>query len=167
MNLLACLLVLNGLRVSEAVGVKLGDIGSVRGHRTLTVDRKGGRRTTFPLAPRTIEALDAWLVHRNTLRTVSTGPEDPLLLDDYAQPLSRFQAYRLVRRIARQAGITQPISPHSLRHTFVTLSLDAGVPLRDVQDAAGHADPRTTRRYDRARYSLDRHTTHAPVRYLE
>jgi integrase/recombinase XerD len=43
----------------------------------------------------------------------------------------------------------------------VTAALDAGVPLRDVQDAAGHADPRTTRRYDRARYSLDRHATYA------
>jgi integrase len=46
---------------------------------------------------------------------------------------------------------------HDLRHTFVTLSLDAGASLRDVQDAAGHADPRTTRRYDRARQNLDKH----------
>ena len=44
---------------------------------------------------------------------------------------------------------------------FVTLGLGAGVSLRDVQDAAGHADPRTTRRYDRARYNLDRHPTYA------
>jgi integrase/recombinase XerD len=44
-----------------------------------------------------------------------------------------------------------------LRHTFVTTMLDAGVSLRDVQIAAGHADPRTTLRYDRARKNLDRH----------
>jgi len=43
----------------------------------------------------------------------------------------------------------------------VTLSLDAGANLRDVQDAAGHADPRTTRRYARARYNLDKHPTYA------
>ena len=52
------------------------------------------------------------------------------------------------------------IHPHDLRHAFVTLSLDAGASLRDVQDAAGHADPRTTRRYDWARHNLDRHPTY-------
>ncbi len=49
--------------------------------------------------------------------------------------------------------------PHTLRHAFITAALDAGVPLRDVQEAASHADPRTTMRYDRARVSLDRHAT--------
>lgn len=57
--------------------------------------------------------------------------------------------------VANRAGITKRLSPHSLRHGFVTLSLEAGATLTDVQDAAGHADPRTTRRYDRARHRLD------------
>jgi integrase/recombinase XerD len=48
----------------------------------------------------------------------------------------------------------------------VTNALDAGVSLRDVQDAAGHGDPRTTRRYDRARHSLDRHATYAVAAYV-
>jgi integrase/recombinase XerD len=52
------------------------------------------------------------------------------------------------------------IGPHTLRHAFITAALDAGVPLRDVQEAASHADPRTTMRYDRARASLDRHATY-------
>jgi integrase/recombinase XerD len=51
------------------------------------------------------------------------------------------------------------ITPHSLRHTMVMLALDAGVSLRDVQDAGRRGDPRTTRRYDRARHALDRHAT--------
>jgi hypothetical protein len=50
-------------------------------------------------------------------------------------------------------------APGTLRHAFITAALDAGVPLRDVQEAASHADPRTTMRYDRARTSLDRHAT--------
>jgi integrase/recombinase XerD len=53
-----------------------------------------------------------------------------------------------VRRVAHRAGVNKPIGPHTLRH-------NAGVPLRDVQEAASHADPRTTMRYDRARVSLD------------
>lgn len=52
------------------------------------------------------------------------------------------------------------ISPYWLRHSFITAALDAAVPLRDVQEAASHSDPRTTMRYDRRRRSLDRHTTH-------
>ena len=65
-----------------------------------------------------------------------------------------------VRRIARKAGIVKRVGPHTLRHAFITAALDAGVPLRDVQEAASHADPRTTMRYDCARVSLDRHATY-------
>ena len=50
--------------------------------------------------------------------------------------------------------------------TFITAALDAGVPLRDVQEAASHADPRTTMRYDRARGSLDRHATYIVAAYI-
>ncbi len=65
-----------------------------------------------------------------------------------------------MRRLAKRAGIDKRISPHSLRHSFITAALDAGVPLRDVQEAASHSDPRTTMRYDRGRGSLDRHATY-------
>jgi integrase/recombinase XerD len=65
-----------------------------------------------------------------------------------------------VKRLARRAGVTKRISPHSLRHSFITAALDAGVPLRDVQEAASHADPCTTIRYDLGRGSLDRHATY-------
>jgi integrase/recombinase XerD len=64
------------------------------------------------------------------------------------------------------AGITKPVGPHTLRHAFITAALDAGVPLRDVREAASHADPRTTMRYDRARGSLDRHATYIVAAYL-
>jgi len=54
----------------------------------------------------------------------------------------------------------------SLRHAFITAALDAGVPLRDVQEAASHADLRTTMRYDRARASPDRHATFAVSTFI-
>jgi integrase/recombinase XerD len=71
-----------------------------------------------------------------------------------------------VRRIARRAGIAKRVGPHTLRHAFIAAALDAGVPLRDVQEAASHADPRTTMRYDRARVSLDRHATYIVATFL-
>jgi len=57
-------------------------------------------------------------------------------------------------------------SPHSLRHTFATSLDDAGVPLQDIQDAMGHADPRTTRRYMATHQHLDRHATYAFAAWL-
>jgi integrase/recombinase XerD len=67
---------------------------------------------------------------------------------------------------SRRAGLDKKISPHTLRHASITADLDAGVPLRSVQEAALHADPRTTMRYDRARVSLDRHATYIVAAYL-
>ena len=71
-------------------------------------------------------------------------------------------SYALIRRLARRAGIpaADRLSPHNLRHSKATELLGNGVPLQDVQDAMGHADPRTTRRYDRSRHNLDRHPTY-------
>jgi integrase len=71
-----------------------------------------------------------------------------------------------VRRVARRAGINKSVGPHTLRHAFITAALDARVPLRDVQEAASHADPRTTMRYDRARTYLDRHATYIIAAFI-
>ena len=80
--------------------------------------------------------------------------------------LDRHAAGRIVRRTARGAGIAKLVTLHMLRHAFITAALDAGVPLRDVHQAASHADPRTTMRYDRARSSPDRHATYIAAAYL-
>jgi Phage integrase family len=71
-------------------------------------------------------------------------------------------------RLARTAGIGawDQLSPHSLRHSAITFALDAGAALRDVQDYAGHKDPRTTRRYDHSRDSLDRSVAYTVAAYL-
>jgi integrase/recombinase XerD len=71
-----------------------------------------------------------------------------------------------VRRLARRAGIAKRVGPHTLRHAFITAALDASVPLRDVQQAASHADPHTTMRYDPTRVSLDRHATYIVATFL-
>ena len=80
--------------------------------------------------------------------------------------MDHYAADRTVKRLSKRTGITKRISPQSLRHSFITAALDAGVPLRDVQEAASRADPRTTMRYDRARQSLDRHATYIVAAFL-
>ena len=154
---LISLLALNGLRVSEAIGADIEALGIERGHRTLVVTRKGGKVVTISLAPRTARAIDL---------AVGEHSAGPIFLDDDGRRLDRHGAARIVRRTARRAGIAKNIGPHTLRHAFITAALDAGVPLRDVQEAASHADPRTTMRYDRARTSLDRHATYIVAAYV-
>ena len=148
---------MNGLRVSEATGASIEALSTERGHRTLTITRKGGKIVTIPLAPRTTRAIDLAIGERC---------DGPIFLAADGRRLDRHGAARIVRRVAGRAGISKPVGPHTLRHAFITAALDAGVPLRDVQEAASHADPRTTIRYDRARGSLDRHATYIVAAYL-
>ena len=154
---LLSLLALTGLRVSEATGANIEALGVDRGHRTLVITRKGGKVVTIPLAPRTARAIDLAVGERS---------DGPVFLAADGRRLDRHGAARIVRRAAHRAGITKPVGPHTLRHAFITAALDAGVPLRDVQEAASHADPRTTMRYDRARGSLDRHATYIVAAYI-
>ena len=154
---LISLLALNGLRVSEATGADIEALGTERGHRTLAITRKGGKKAVIPLAPRTARAIDL---------TIGERCEGPIFTTAAGRRLDRHGAGRIVRRVARRAGLAKKIGPHTLRHAFITAALDAGVPLRDVQEAASHADPRTTMRYDRARVSLDRHAIYIVAAYI-
>ena len=125
--------------------------------RRCPCSRKGGKVVTIPLAPRTARTIDLAIGER-------TG--GPVFLAADGRRLDRHGAGRVVRKVARRAGITKAVTPHPLRHAFITAALDAGVPLRDVQEAASHTDPRTTMRYDRARGSLDRHATYIVAAYI-
>jgi integrase/recombinase XerD len=70
------------------------------------------------------------------------------LNQDGTRRRDRHDAARIVKRLVKRAGMDKTISPHSLRHSFITAALDAGVPLRDVQQAASYSDQRTTMRYE-------------------
>ncbi|MBL7257862.1 tyrosine-type recombinase/integrase [Paractinoplanes lichenicola] len=140
-----------GLRVGELVSLNLDDVGWERGHRTVRFVGKGNKARRRALTPAAAEALDAYLETR--------GADDgPLFQTSTGARLDRHAIFRLIRRLAAEAGIpaADRLSPHSLRHAFATAARAEGVPLEDVQDAMGHADPRTTRRYDRDRHNLDR-----------
>lgn len=154
---LACLLALNALRIGEICTAEVEGLGETRYHHTLAIIGKGNQPALVPLAPRTRMAVTQALDGRT---------RGALILSRWRTPLNGQSGWRGVRRIARAAGITKLISPHSLRHSAITAALNAGVSLRDVQEFARHADPRTTMRYDRARKSLDRNATYAIAQYV-
>lgn len=100
------LLALNGLRVAEAIGANIEALGVERGHRTLTVLRKGGKTVTVPPALRTARAVDL---------AVGERAAGPIFVAGDGRRLDRHGAARIVRRVARRAGIAEPIGPHTLR----------------------------------------------------
>ena len=150
---LVTLLVHDGLRISQALGIDIEDLLVVRGQRVARVRRKGNGRRDVALNAVTWQAVSDYIDGRES---------GPLFVTGSGKRLDRHAAAKIVRRIARRAGVENAdrISPHSARHTFVTLSLEAGVPLERVQDAADHADPRTTQRYNRDRHRLEKHPAH-------
>ena len=154
---LITMLGLLGLRISEACGADIADLGSERGHRTLHIIGKGNKPALIPLPVPVARTLD--------LATAERG-EGPILRSRSGARMDRYAASRAVGRLAKRAGITHRVGCHSLRHSYITAALDAGVPLRDVQIAARHADPRTTTRYDRARGNLDRHANYIVAAFI-
>jgi len=155
---LVTLLGLLGLRIFEATGGNIDDLGEEHGHRVLRVRGKGGKVVLVPLPPAVGRAIE---------RATGDRRSGPILLNSRGARMDRHCATRRLRNLADQAGVRLPrMHPHMLRHTFVTTMLDAGVDLRDVQIAARHADPRTTMRYDRARKNLDRHPNYILAAYV-
>ncbi|MCG2622991.1 tyrosine-type recombinase/integrase [Arthrobacter sp. I2-34] len=153
-NALVNVLLFTGVRISEALGATTADYGHDAGHRTLTVRRKGGKIAKVAVPAPAVEALNLYLGTTGADLVLGQGTSRPLFTTATGKSWHRTEAFRTVQRLARRAGIEGRISPHSLRHTFATIALDNGVPLHDVQDSLGQADPRTTRRYDRSRHKL-------------
>ncbi len=132
---LVTMLGLLGLRIFEACGANITDLGEEHGHRVLKVRGKGGKVVLTPLPPAVQRAIE---------RAVAGRTDGPVLRNLRAVRMDRHAATRRLKHLATDAGVRLPrMHPHMLRHTFVTTMLDAGVDLRDVQIAARHANPRT------------------------
>jgi integrase len=127
-----------------------------RGHRILRIVGKGNKPALIPLVPRTARTIDLAIGERR---------EGPILLRLDGERLDRRTAHRWVRSIGKRAQLGS-VHPHMLRAAFIMAALDAGVPLREVQIAARHADPRTTTVYDRRRQDFDRHAAYVVVAFV-
>jgi integrase len=138
------LLLHNAVRVDEACAAGIADLGEDCGLRVIGVVRKGARKAKIPLTAATVAALDAYLADRAHRAGVPgwrqlTGS----LLATAGGRLRQGHLRELVRCLARTAGIGvwEQLSPHCLRHSAITVALDAGAALRDVQDYASRKDP--------------------------
>lgn len=152
-----------GVRVTEVVTLRIDSLGVARGQRTVTIHGKGGKRVQRALPPAAAHALDTYLAERAARIAIAPAAlTGPLFVTATGNHVDRVEVFRLVRRLAETAGLDHPnaITPHALRHTFATIATERGADLDDLQDAMGHADPRTTRRYQRAARRLERDPAH-------
>jgi integrase/recombinase XerD len=135
----------SGLRVSEVVSLKVGDVDTKAG--LVSALGKGGKRRLVPVGEVALTHLDAYL--RDVRPTVARPNDRTLFVSPRGGPLSRQAFWKLLKRYALGAGIRTPISPHKLRHSFATHLLRNGADLRAVQAMLGHADIGTTEIYTR------------------
>lgn len=163
---LVTLLADTGVRVQGALDLDVEDLGEDMGYLVADFVAKGGRDHRRALAPSTMTALLTYLSHRAALAGCSaTELTGPLFVSSTGRRLDRREVFALIRKLAKVAEIAtwNRISPHSLRHSFLTEAEELGVPLTDQQDAAGHMSPETTRRYHRNRRRYENDPTHVIV----
>jgi integrase/recombinase XerD len=144
---LVLVLLLMGLRISEALTLDLGTFEQDRGHTTVMVSGKGGRRTRVAVPPPVIAAVE-------DVATAEGRETGPLFAREGVR-WNRAQATRAIKRLGRAAGLQGDLRPHQLRATAITAALELGEPLHRVQTFARHSSPLTTRRYDANRQNLD------------
>jgi integrase/recombinase XerD len=175
---LVAVLLFTGARVSEVIGAGVEDLGAERDRPVLWVTRGNGQRRSLALPSPAFARIDTYLAQRSDLADVrrlcgphGAGPHEDgqhgagshrarraLFATRTGGRLFAADVWRVVRRLAAQAGLPDDLAghlgPEAIRHSFASLYLDAGGSLSDLQQVMGHADPRTTQRYDRARHDL-------------
>lgn len=132
-----------GLRVSELVNLKVNDFDLKA--RYLETTGKGSKDRIVPLGTKAVEAIKAYLPHREFIqKQYRTGTKN-LLINEHGRNITRQDIYNFIRE--QGAKIHKHISPHTLRHSFATHLLENGADLRIVQELLGHSDVATTQLY--------------------
>ena len=152
-----------GARRSEITGLVVSDFHTNAGYKSLHLIRKGGEDLSLALNPQTAQRLAEYLAAAGHCDDLA-GPLFRPVLQDISRQHNRDQRRhlhpesvdRILRKYASLAGLDTGYSAHSMRATFITTALDKGASLEDVQRDVGHADPSTTKLYDRRGYNPEK-----------
>jgi len=133
-----------GIRVSEVIGLGVGQVQFQVG--CLLVRGKGDKERLVPLNEKAMTALQEYLEGPRQRLLKCRGREE-VFVNSRGGPLSRMGLWKIIRRHLTAAGVSGPVTPHTLRHTFATHLLEGGADLRSVQMMLGHSDISTTQVY--------------------
>lgn len=140
-----------GLRVSELTHLRLSQLYLHIGF--IKVLGKGNKERLIPIGETAIQHLNYYLDQRAQMTNIDPDHEDSVFLNRRGKQLSRVMVFMVIKDLAKAAGLTKNISPHTFRHTFATHLIEGGANLRVVQDLLGHRSITTTELYTH----LDQH----------
>ncbi len=138
------LLYASGLRVSELVNVKVGDIDFTSD--TIRTLGKGSKERIIPLGEYAIASLKLYYENFRDGFCIK-GPTEYFFLNNHGEQMTRVGFFKLLKKLAKEKGIQKEFSPHTLRHSFATHLLDYGADLRSIQELLGHSSISTTQIY--------------------
>lgn len=134
-----------GLRVSEVIGLKLSDLYFDEGF--IKVLGKGSKQRFVPIASSAVKKINSYISERRSHLKIKSEAEDVLFLNRRGAQLTRAMIFTILKDLAKIAGLTKNVSPHTLRHSFATHLLENGADLRSIQMMLGHESITTTEVY--------------------
>jgi integrase/recombinase XerD len=147
-----------GLRVSELVNLKISNLHLEVGY--IKVTGKGDKERLIPIGNDATKYIGIYRENIRNKIAVKTGEEDYLFLNRRGSRLSRIMIFLILKELAKKAGITKNISPHTFRHSFATHLVEGGADLRAVQEMLGHESITTTEIYTHLDREFLRSTLH-------
>jgi len=138
------LLYATGMRVTEVVSLDVEDINLASS--TIRCLGKGAKERIIPIYPKAVNALEDYLEH-GRLTLIRDADEKALFVNHRGERLTRQGLWLIIKRYVKQVGISEMVTPHTLRHSFATHMLNGGADLRNVQKLLGHANISTTQIY--------------------
>jgi integrase/recombinase XerD len=141
------LLYATGLRVSELVSLNVSSANLRSDEAYVRCMGKGSKERIVPLYPKAVDILKEYITEGRTKLLNGPSKEEALFLNRRGERLTRQWVWAVIKAYAKRAGITRPITPHILRHSFATHMLRGGAPLRHLQELLGHSSITTTQVY--------------------
>lgn len=132
-----------GLRISELINLELNDLDLLEG--IVIILGKGSKERVVPIGDYAIKYIKLYLEHRNEL--IKGDNPNKLFLNNHGKQISRQGFFKILKKILREKGLNEEVSPHTLRHSFATHLVNRGADLRSIQEMLGHSDISTTKIY--------------------